>query len=179
MSVGDQRDGRTLFLILVEEYSGKCDDRAVAMAAQDAMALNMYTDTGEFRANWQRNNRAYLDSTGSEVLEGMQRRQILEALRPHTHTHTHDRQRPTTRTRSTGRYTQSTRDKDAGAGTNVRRAHGRVQRTYSLRRRRARGQQGRGRLGLVRSDHTRYKEMPIMQLTRYHRDRYVQHVRSL
>ena len=90
MSVDDQRDGRALFLTLVEEYSGKYDDGAVAMTAQDAMTLDMYTDLGPFRASWRKNNRAYLDSTGSAVLAGMQRRQLLETLRPHTHATTRD-----------------------------------------------------------------------------------------
>ena len=40
MSTEDQQFGRALFLILVEEYGGKYDDDAVAMAAQDAVALN-------------------------------------------------------------------------------------------------------------------------------------------
>ena len=42
MSVGEQEDVRNMFLIPVEEYGGKCDDGAVAMAVLDAMALNTY-----------------------------------------------------------------------------------------------------------------------------------------
>ena len=90
MSTEDQQFGRALFLILVEEYGGKYDDDAVAMAAQDAMVLNTHTGLGPFRADWQTNNRAYIDSTGSAVPPGMQRRQFLEALRPHTYAATRD-----------------------------------------------------------------------------------------
>ena len=54
MSAEDQRDGRTLFLTPVEEYGGKYDNGAAAMAAQDVIALNTYTGLGPFRADWQR-----------------------------------------------------------------------------------------------------------------------------
>ena len=74
MSVDDQQDGRALFLILMEEYGGNHDDGAVAMVTQDAIALNTYTGIGPFRAARQKNNRAYLGSTGSAVPAGMQRR---------------------------------------------------------------------------------------------------------
>ena len=74
MSAEDQQDGRALFLILVEEYGGEHDDGTVAMAVRGAMALNMCTGIGPFRAAWQKNNRAYLDSTGSAVPTGMRRR---------------------------------------------------------------------------------------------------------
>ena len=50
MNSGDLRDGRMMLLLLVEEYSGKHDDGAVAMAAQDEIALNMFTGLGPFRA---------------------------------------------------------------------------------------------------------------------------------
>ena len=40
MSADDQQDSRALFLTLMEEYGGEHDDDAVAMAAQDAVALN-------------------------------------------------------------------------------------------------------------------------------------------
>ena len=56
-------------------------------------------------------------------------------------THTRDHQRPTARTRITRRSTQHTRDKCADVGTNVQRAHDRVQRS-------------RDRLDLIRSDYT-------------------------
>ena len=58
MSAEDQRDGRTLFPTFVEEYGGKYDDGAVAMVAQDAIALNTHTELGPFRADQQRNNHA-------------------------------------------------------------------------------------------------------------------------
>ena len=48
MSAGDQRDGLTLFTTLVEEYGGKYDGGAVAMAAQDETALNTHTGLGPF-----------------------------------------------------------------------------------------------------------------------------------
>ena len=83
MSIEDQQDGHALFLIPVEEYCGKYDDGAIAMAALDVTALNTYTGLELFRADWQKNNRAYLGSTGSAVPPGMQRRQFLEALRTH------------------------------------------------------------------------------------------------
>ena len=51
MSAGDQRDGRALFLTPVEEYSEKYDDGAAAMTTQGAIALNMYTGIGQYRAN--------------------------------------------------------------------------------------------------------------------------------
>ena len=71
-------------------YGGKHDDGAVAMAAQSAMALNTYTDIGPFLATWQKNNCAYLDSTGPVVPAGMQRRQFPEALRTHARGTTRD-----------------------------------------------------------------------------------------
>ena len=49
MGTGGQRGGRILFLILVEEYSGKYYDDAVAMAVQDAIMLSTYTGLGPFR----------------------------------------------------------------------------------------------------------------------------------
>ena len=48
MSTEDQQDGRALILILVEEYGGKHDDGAVAMAIQDTVAFNAYTGAGPF-----------------------------------------------------------------------------------------------------------------------------------
>ena len=77
-------------LTLVEEYGGKHDDGVVAMATQDAIALNTHTGLGPFRADCQRNNGAYLDPTGSAVPVGMQLPQFLEALRPHAHATTID-----------------------------------------------------------------------------------------
>ena len=85
VSTEDQQDSRELCLIFMKECGGKHDDGAVAMVAQGVMALNMYKGAGPFRVAWQKNNSAYLDSTGSAVPVGMQRRQFLEALRTHAH----------------------------------------------------------------------------------------------
>ena len=41
-SCDDLQDDRQMFLLLVEKYSGKHDDDASAMAAQDTIALNTY-----------------------------------------------------------------------------------------------------------------------------------------
>ena len=90
MSTGDQQDGRALLLVLVEACGDKYDDGVVVMAAQDAIALNTYTGLGPFRVDWQRNNSAFLDSTGSAVPAGLQRRQFLEALRLRAHAATRD-----------------------------------------------------------------------------------------
>ena len=90
MGVDDQEDGRTMLLSLVEEHGVKYDGGAVAMAALDAMALNTYMGIGPFRADWQRNNRAYFDSTGSAIPLAMQRRQFLEVMRTHAHATTRD-----------------------------------------------------------------------------------------
>ena len=45
----EHQGGRMMFLILVEEYGGKHDDGAVAMAAQDAIALNGTLDSESTR----------------------------------------------------------------------------------------------------------------------------------
>ena len=52
MIAEDQQDEQALFLILVEEYNRKHDGGAVAMVAQDAMALYTYTGIGPSRATW-------------------------------------------------------------------------------------------------------------------------------
>ena len=90
MSVDDQEDGRKMFMVLAGEYGGKYDDDAVAMAVLDAMALSTHMGLGPFRADWQKNDRAYLDSTGFAVPLAMQRRQFLEAMRTHAHATTRD-----------------------------------------------------------------------------------------
>ena len=90
MSVGNQEDGRRMFLFLEEEHGGKYDDDAVAMAALDAMASNTYMGLGPFQADRQKNNRAYLDSTGFAARLAMQRREFLETMRTHAHATTRD-----------------------------------------------------------------------------------------
>ena len=126
------------------------------MAAQDVMALNTHTGAGSFRATWQKNNRAYLDSTGSAVPAGMQRRQFLEALRTHTHTGLRG---IVTSPRGAAGSAQRTHGEEADAGADAGRAHDRMQLTHRLRRRRVRRQQGRNRLDLVCGDHTRCENM--------------------
>ena len=71
MNSYDLRDGQAMFLIIVKEYSGKHDDGAVTMAAQDAIAFNTFTGLGPFSAAWKRNQRAYFDSMGSYITATM------------------------------------------------------------------------------------------------------------
>ena len=91
MSVDNQEDGRTRLLTLVEEYGGKYDNGAVAMVALGAMAFNTHIGLGPFRADWQKNDRAYLDSTGFAVPLAMQRLQFLEGMIIQSHATTRDR----------------------------------------------------------------------------------------
>ena len=93
---------RSDFLIPMQEYSGSNDGGATALAAQDAIALNSFVGLDPFRPAWKRNKQTCFDTTGSEVPEVKQRRQVLaiEALRLRPNPQNLKRCRSATQTRN-------------------------------------------------------------------------------